>query len=126
MPEIDLTAGPIAYDDSGDDGPALVFLHGLAMDGAVWRHVVADLRADHRCVVPTIPLGGHHRPMRPDADLTLHGISRLVAEFLASPSTTSCSSSTTGAAPSSSATPDHGRRLAQLLPDATLVEVADS
>jgi pimeloyl-ACP methyl ester carboxylesterase len=33
-------------------------------------------------VVPTIPLGGHHRPMRPDADLTLHGIARLVAEFL--------------------------------------------
>jgi pimeloyl-ACP methyl ester carboxylesterase len=82
MPEIDLTAGPIAYDDTGGDGPTLVFLHGLAMDGTVWRHVVADMRADHRCVVPTIPLGGHHRPMRPDADLTLHGIARLVAEFL--------------------------------------------
>jgi pimeloyl-ACP methyl ester carboxylesterase len=82
MPEIDLTAGPIAYEDTGGDGPTLVFLHGLAMDGTLWRHVVQDLRRDHRCVVPTIPLGGHHRPMRPDADLTLHGIARLVAEFL--------------------------------------------
>ena len=82
MPEIDLTAGPTAYEDTGGDGPTLVFLHGLAMDGTVWRHVVGDLRVDYRCVVPTLPLGGHHRPMRPDADLTLHGIARLVAEFL--------------------------------------------
>jgi pimeloyl-ACP methyl ester carboxylesterase len=82
MPEIDLTAGPIAYEDTGGDGPTLVLLHGLAMNGSLWRHVVEDVRRDHRCVVPTIPLGGHHRPMRPDADLTLHGLARLVAEFL--------------------------------------------
>jgi len=82
MPTIDLTAGAIEYDDTGGDGPTIVLLHGLAMDGTLWRHVVQDLRRDHRCVVPTIPLGGHHRPMRPDADLTLEGIARLVAEFL--------------------------------------------
>jgi pimeloyl-ACP methyl ester carboxylesterase len=82
MPEIDLTAGPIEYEDTGGDRPTLVLLHGLAMDGTLWRHVVEDLRRDHRCVVPTIPLGGHRRPMRPDADLTLDGLSRLVAEFL--------------------------------------------
>jgi pimeloyl-ACP methyl ester carboxylesterase len=82
MPHIDLTAGPIEYDDTGGDGPTLVLLHGLAMDGTLWRHVVADLREDHRCVVPTLPLGGHHRPMKPDADLTLGGIAGLVAELL--------------------------------------------
>ena len=52
------------------------------MTGSVWRHVVADLRADHRCVVPTLPLGGHRRPMHPDADLSLSGMVRLVADFL--------------------------------------------
>jgi pimeloyl-ACP methyl ester carboxylesterase len=52
------------------------------MDGSLWRHVVADLRSDYRCVVPTLPLGGHRRPMRPDADLSPRGIARLVAEFL--------------------------------------------
>src|SRR4051794_13739508 len=52
------------------------------MDASVWRHVVADLRADHRCIVPTFPLGGHRLPMKPDADLTLAGLARLVAELL--------------------------------------------
>ncbi|MEX0801062.1 MAG: alpha/beta hydrolase [Dehalococcoidia bacterium] len=82
MPEVDLSAGTIEYEDSGGGGPTVVFLHGLVMDGSLWRHVVADLRSDYRCVAPTLPLGGHRRPMRPDADLSPHGIARLVAEFL--------------------------------------------
>jgi pimeloyl-ACP methyl ester carboxylesterase len=44
--------------------------------------VVAELCPEHRCVVPTLPLGGHRQPMRPDADLSMRGLSRLVAEFL--------------------------------------------
>jgi pimeloyl-ACP methyl ester carboxylesterase len=82
MREIELSAGTIEYEDTGGDGPVVVLLHGVAMDGSLWRNVVADLRADHRCVVPTLPLGGHRRPMRPDADLSIGGMVRLVAEFL--------------------------------------------
>ncbi len=82
MPDVELSAGIIEYEDTGGDGPALVLLHGLAMDGSLWRNVVADLRPDHRCVVPTLPLGGHRRPMRPDADLSILAMVRLVAEFL--------------------------------------------
>src|SRR3712207_9379013 len=43
---------------------------------------VADLRPGYRCVLPTLPLGGHRRPMRPDADLSLRAMAHLVAEFL--------------------------------------------
>ncbi len=82
MPEIELSAGTIEYEDTGGGGPVVVLLHGLAMDGSLWRHVVADLRSDYRCVVPTLPLGGHRRPMRRDADLSPSGIARLVGEFL--------------------------------------------
>jgi pimeloyl-ACP methyl ester carboxylesterase len=82
MQEIELTAGTIEYQDTGGDGPVVVLLHGLLMDGTVWRHVLADLRADYRCVVPTLPLGSHRRPMRPDADLSLHAMALLVGEFL--------------------------------------------
>ncbi len=82
MPEVELSAGPVEYEDTGGSGPVVVLLHGLAMDGSLWRNVVADLRRDHRCVVPTLPLGGHRRPMRPDADLSLPAMVRLVAEFL--------------------------------------------
>src|SRR5215207_7170732 len=53
------------------------------MNGSLWRGVVADLREDHHCIVPTLPLGGHCRPMHPDADLSIFGMARLVAAFLA-------------------------------------------
>jgi pimeloyl-ACP methyl ester carboxylesterase len=82
MPDVELSAGTIEYEDTGGSGPVVVLLHGLAMDGSLWRHVVADLRPDYRCVVPTLPLGGHRRPMRPDADLSLRAMVRLVGEFL--------------------------------------------
>lgn len=83
MPEVRLSAGTIEYRDTGGDGPVLVFLHGLTMNGSVWRHVVATLRADYRCICPTLPLGGHRVPMDRDADLSLRGIAGLVGEFLA-------------------------------------------
>lgn len=82
MQEIDLPAGIIEYEDTGGSGPIVVLLHGLAMDGSVWRKVVQELREDHRCVVPTMPLGSHRRPMRANTDLSAHGIAKLQAEFL--------------------------------------------
>ncbi|MEU9604736.1 alpha/beta hydrolase [Streptomyces sp. NPDC048057] len=82
MPEVELSAGTVAYEDTGGNGPVLVLLHGVAMDGSLWRKVVAELRTDFRCVVPTLPLGGHRKPMKPDADLSVLGVARLVDEFL--------------------------------------------
>jgi pimeloyl-ACP methyl ester carboxylesterase len=82
MPELELSAGTIDYEDTGGEGPVVVLLHGVTMDGSLWRKVVPELRPDHRCVVPTLPLGAHRRPMRADADLTLRGQARLVAEFV--------------------------------------------
>lgn len=82
MPEVALSPGTIEYEDTGSGGPVVVLLHGVAMDGSLWRHVVGELRGDHRVVVPTLPLGGHRRPMRPDADLSPRGIGDLEAEFL--------------------------------------------
>jgi pimeloyl-ACP methyl ester carboxylesterase len=82
VPEVELPAGIIEYEDTSGDGPIVVLLHGVGMDGSLWRHVVAVLREDHRCVVPTLPLGAHRHPMRPDADLSIRAMVRLVAEFL--------------------------------------------
>lgn len=82
MPTLELTAGAIEYSDTGGDGPALVFLHGLVMDGSVFDEVVRALRADFRCIVPTLPLGSHPRPMRADADLSLRGFGAMVHEIL--------------------------------------------
>jgi pimeloyl-ACP methyl ester carboxylesterase len=82
MQELELPAGIIEYEDTGGSGPIVVLLHGLVMDSSLWRKVVQELRNDHRCVVPTMPLGSHRRPMRTDADLSPRGIAKLQAEFL--------------------------------------------
>jgi pimeloyl-ACP methyl ester carboxylesterase len=82
MKQIELPAGTIEYADTGGEGPALVLLHGLMMDASLWDATVADLSTDHRCVTPTLPLGAHRHAMRADADLSLQGVARLVAEFL--------------------------------------------
>jgi pimeloyl-ACP methyl ester carboxylesterase len=82
MSKIELSAGTIEFQDTGGDGPVLVLLHGLMMDASLWDGPIGDLSADHRCVAPTLPLGSHRHPMHADADLSLPGIARLVAEFL--------------------------------------------
>ena len=66
MPQAELSAGTMEYDDTGGTGPVVVLVHGLLMDGTQWRHVVADLRRNYRCILPTLPMGAHRRPMRPD------------------------------------------------------------
>jgi pimeloyl-ACP methyl ester carboxylesterase len=84
---VDLTAGPIGYRDTGETDPAhpvLVMLGGLAMDGRLWDGVVAALGPGFRCVRPTLPFGSHTRPMKPDADLSLRGLGRIVSELLES------------------------------------------
>lgn len=80
--QLELSAGPIEYRDTGGEGPVLVLLHGVLMDDGQWREVVPHLAPKYRCILPTLPLGGHRLPMKADADLSLAGQARLVAEFL--------------------------------------------
>ncbi|MBZ6086972.1 alpha/beta hydrolase [Streptomyces olivaceus] len=81
MPRIELSSGPIDYQDTGGEGPVLVFGHGMPMNGTQWRKVVPMLDG-YRCVVPTLPLGAHRQPMNPDADLSQRGVARLLGEFI--------------------------------------------
>ena len=78
------TNAGLRYYDTGGDGPVVVLLHGVLMNGDVWTEVVDGLRDRdrYRCVVPELPFGGHGRPMPDHADLTLPSIARLIAEFL--------------------------------------------
>jgi pimeloyl-ACP methyl ester carboxylesterase len=80
---VTVPAGTIAFTDTGKaDGPALVFVHGAFVDGTLWRKVVPELESSYRCIVPDLPLGSHRTPMHPDADLSPHGLARLIADFL--------------------------------------------
>ncbi|MGN6215664.1 MAG: alpha/beta fold hydrolase [Solirubrobacterales bacterium] len=82
MPEVQVSAGPIEYGDSGGDGRPIVFVGGLPHDERLWDGVVAELRSQFRCLTPVLPLGAHRKPMRPDADLSLSGLSGIVTDFL--------------------------------------------
>jgi pimeloyl-ACP methyl ester carboxylesterase len=82
VPTIELSAGPLDYVDTGGDGPGVVLVHGVVMNASVWNEVIERLRGDHRCIAPTLPLGGHRRPMKPDADLSMTGQAKLLAEFI--------------------------------------------
>ena len=75
------TAG-FLYSDTGGDGPVIVLLHGVLMNGSMWNGVVDGLRDRYRCIVPELPFGAHHTPMPDDADLTLESIASMIAEFL--------------------------------------------
>jgi pimeloyl-ACP methyl ester carboxylesterase len=81
MLEVELSAGRIEYQDTGGGGPVVVLVHGLLMDATLWDAVTADLSADHRCIVPTLPLGAHRLPVAVGADLSVRGLAALVAEF---------------------------------------------
>lgn len=81
MPTVEVPAGPVDYQDTGGDGPVLVLGHGLLMDGRQWRKVL-PLLSEFRCITPTLPLGAHRKPMRPDADLSETGVANILADFL--------------------------------------------
>ena len=80
--EIELSAGTISYQDTGGDGPVVLFVHGLLASGMLWAAVVPQLAADARCIVPELPLGAHKRPMKPDAELSPRSVAGLLAELI--------------------------------------------
>lgn len=81
MKYVELSAGPVGYVDVGR-GPSVVLTTGVPMNESQWRKVL-PLMEGYRCIVPTLPLGGHRRPMDPDADLSERGVARLLGEFCA-------------------------------------------
>jgi pimeloyl-ACP methyl ester carboxylesterase len=82
MTTIRLDSTTIHYEEQGPaDGHPVVFVHGYAMGGSLWRALSERLAAaGMRCVAPTWPLGAHTEPL--GAPLTMEGAARIVAEML--------------------------------------------
>ena len=76
------TSSGFMYSDTGGDGPVVVLLHGVLMNGTLWDEVVGGLRDQYRCLVPELPFGAHRTPMPDDAALDLESLAKMVAEFL--------------------------------------------
>jgi pimeloyl-ACP methyl ester carboxylesterase len=83
--EVALPQGVIRYRERGGsgEGPPIVFIHGLLVNGDLWRKVVPELAISNRCITPDLPLGSHGRAMEQGADLSPPGLARLIADFVA-------------------------------------------
>jgi pimeloyl-ACP methyl ester carboxylesterase len=79
--EIELEQGVIRYREYGSGEP-IVFVHGLLVNGNLWRKVVPPLSKEFRCIIPDWPLGSHSAPMNSDADLTPIGVAKIISDFL--------------------------------------------
>lgn len=79
--EIEVGQGRLRCYDTGGDGPALVFVHGMLANANIWRTVVERLSPRFRCISLDLPMGGHIIPM-PGADLSLPAIAKMVAEAI--------------------------------------------
>lgn len=81
MSSVTLPQGTIQYSDSGSGRP-LVFVHGLLVNGSLWRKVVPRLQGDFRCIVPELPLGSHSEPLTDPDAASPPGVAKLLADFL--------------------------------------------
>ena len=81
--EVRVDGATIRYREVGE-GPPLLFVHGLLVNGDVWRKVVPLLAAHYRCITPDLPLGSHDLPVeRRDADiLSPRGVARMLMQLI--------------------------------------------
>jgi pimeloyl-ACP methyl ester carboxylesterase len=75
--------GTIRYRESGAGEP-IMFMHGLLVNGLLWRKVTPLLERDFRCIILDLPLGSHLDPMDAGADLSPPGLAAIVDEFIGS------------------------------------------
>jgi pimeloyl-ACP methyl ester carboxylesterase len=79
--EVRLESGVVRYRESGS-GEAIVFVHGLLVNGDLWRKVVPSLAREFRCITPDWPLGSHDVPLDDGVRLTTRRAAGIVRRFL--------------------------------------------
>jgi pimeloyl-ACP methyl ester carboxylesterase len=87
MTQIALKQATIEYQEYGPQDsahPPVVFVHGVLVNGELWREVAERLgRLGYRCIVPTLPLGSHTIPVDDAGVLSLHGVAEIVTDAIA-------------------------------------------
>jgi pimeloyl-ACP methyl ester carboxylesterase len=86
MTQLALPQATIDYQEFGPQDsahPPVVFVHGVLVDGQLWREVAEKLgRLGYRCIVPTLPLGSHTIPVNDATSLSLHGVAEIVNDVI--------------------------------------------
>jgi pimeloyl-ACP methyl ester carboxylesterase len=71
--------GEISYLDLGA-GPTALFVHGIATNAYLWRHVMDALSGQHRCIAIDLPLHGQS-PVTAEQDLSLAALAAGLDDF---------------------------------------------
>jgi pimeloyl-ACP methyl ester carboxylesterase len=130
--EIEWSAGMIEYEDTEGLGPVVVLLHGLVMNGSLWRLPFAYGWMTKRPIPHAVTDAWLHplltrREIRRDLTryirISMKGEMLAAAEGLRSFDRPAL---VVWAKEDRVMPPSHGRRLAELLPQGRLIEIADS
>mgnify|MGYP001233857149 CR=1 FL=1 len=71
--------GEISYLDLGA-GPTALFVHGIATNAYLWRHVMDALSGQRRCIAIDLPLHGQS-PVTAEQDLSLAALAASLEDF---------------------------------------------
>jgi pimeloyl-ACP methyl ester carboxylesterase len=72
-------SGEISYIDIGT-GPVALFVHGIATNAYLWRHVISALATQRRCIALDLPLHGRS-PVTAEQDLSLAALAAGLDDF---------------------------------------------
>src|SRR5580692_4927773 len=78
--QIETLSGTIAYAEQGG-GPVALFVHGVLLNGHLWRHQLAHLSDIRRCIAPDLLAHGATKE-KEDADVSVTANARMLKEFL--------------------------------------------
>ncbi|MDI9248313.1 MULTISPECIES: alpha/beta hydrolase [unclassified Stenotrophomonas] len=78
---VQTASGHISYLQTADTGPVALFIHGVLVNGYLWRHQLSALADLRRCVA--IDLMGHgHTTIAADQAVSFEAQAEMVREFL--------------------------------------------
>jgi pimeloyl-ACP methyl ester carboxylesterase len=80
MTTIETSSGRISYTERGT-GPAALFVHGVLLNGYLWRHQLANLSDIRRCIAVDLLAHGDTE-IAPDQDVSVTANAEMLAELL--------------------------------------------
>jgi pimeloyl-ACP methyl ester carboxylesterase len=77
---VSTSSGLISYTEQGA-GPVALFVHGVLLNGHLWRHQLADLSDIRRCIAVDLLAHGDTE-IAPDQDVSVTANAKMLREFL--------------------------------------------
>jgi pimeloyl-ACP methyl ester carboxylesterase len=77
---VETASGRISYVEQGS-GPVALFVHGVLLNGYLWRHQLEELGSLRRCIAPDLLAHGHTE-IAQDQDVSVTANAHMLAQFL--------------------------------------------